>query len=255
MSDSSSTSWKLLLKEVRKYPVLSKEVELQLLKDAKNGNVQAKNKVIYSNLRYCITMVRKYAIKDYPIEDLMSEALLGLLDAFEAFDLKHNVRFITYAGWYIQDRLSKVQPKQIHQSNTYLILRKTINKKQNELEQRYAYPIPLDLLSEELNFKSDFLSRNLYETHSLDDSESFFEMENEVEKQTSSVNIFAEPTLMDLFENLPPQEKFIVGWHIGIYGTSKNFSVLAKELNLSKVEIEKIYADTIEKLKKLACEI
>ena len=57
-------------------------------------------------------------------EDLVSEAMLGLLTAYESFDPSKNVKFISYATWYIQNRLSKVQDDLIHKPETYRVLRK-----------------------------------------------------------------------------------------------------------------------------------
>ena len=245
---TNTMSWSLLLKDIRKYPVLSKDVERELLIEAKNGDLDSKNRVINSNLRYCIRMANKYVIPGYPLEDLVSEAILGLIEGYEDYDLSYEVRLITYANWHMQKRLSKIQPKQIHAPNTYLALRKKINDTRSQLEQEHSSSIPMDYLAEHLDIKSEFLTDSLYTTYSLDDPEIFSEKVELIERKTM-LDIFKEPTLTELWEMLPSEEKLIVGWKTGIYGTPKTSKSLAKELNMSKKAVEDCYKQALTKIK------
>lgn len=159
----------LLYKDLLNYKPLSRDLEKELIIAAKNGNDNAKNKVICSNMKFAISVAKKYANKNVPLEDFISEAFLGLLLAFETFDVSKDVKFITHAVFYIQDRLSHIQQGVVKLPNTYRILRKKIHRTQNQLEQLYCGNIPLSFLEDHLELKKDQIQNYLYETISLDE--------------------------------------------------------------------------------------
>jgi len=159
----------LLYKELSQYKPLSKSLEKELIIAAKSGDISAKNKVIYSNMKFAISVAKKYANKNVPLEDFISEAFIGLLSAFDTFDTSKDVKFITHAIFYIQDRLSHIQQGVVKLPNTYRILRKKIHKTQGQLEQFYCGNIPLSFLEEHLDLKKDQIQDYLYETVSLDE--------------------------------------------------------------------------------------
>ena len=64
---------------------------------AKKGDNQAREKVINHNLRFVVSVAKKYQNQGMPLEDLISEGNRGLIKAYEKFDTSRNVKFITYA--------------------------------------------------------------------------------------------------------------------------------------------------------------
>jgi DNA-directed RNA polymerase sigma subunit (sigma70/sigma32) len=159
----------LLYKELAQYKPLTRSLEKELIIAAKSGDKSAKDKVIYSNMKFAISVAKKYANKNVPLEDFISEAFVGLLLAFDTFDVSRDVKFITHAVFYIQDRLSHIQQGVVKLPNTYRILRKKIHKTQSQLEQLHCGNIPLSFLEEHLELKKDQIQDYLYETVSLDE--------------------------------------------------------------------------------------
>jgi len=164
----SSSVVQLLYHDIAKYKPLSKVVERDLIAAGQSGNVNAKNKVIYSNMRFAISMAKRYANKDIPLEDAISEALMGLLKAFESYDLNKDVKFITHAAFQIQYQLSLMQQGIVKLPNTYRILRKKIRTTQSKLEQEHCGDIPVHYLEEYLQLDNNQIRNYLYETVSLD---------------------------------------------------------------------------------------
>lgn len=160
---------KRLFNEISKYKSLSKDKEKELITLAKAGNLKAKDEVIYSNMKFAISVAKKYANKNQPFEDYISEALIGLLEAFEDYDMTKEVRFITYAVFHIQKRLSFMQQRIIKLPNSYRLLRGKINKAQESLSQLYCGDIPTSYLEYHLELKENQISNYLYETISLDE--------------------------------------------------------------------------------------
>lgn len=97
----------LYLEDIRKYSILSKEEEFELLKRAKEGDKEAKDKLILSNLRLVVNIAKSYANKGLSLIDLISEGNFGLIYAIEKFDISKGFRFSTYAVWWIKQSISK----------------------------------------------------------------------------------------------------------------------------------------------------
>src|SRR3989449_10574948 len=95
------------LAEVRKYPFLSKEEELQLFHDYRTtGNREAAVKLILSNLRVSVAIAAEYLHIGADYMDLIQEGNVGLMQAIRKFDPTKGVRFHSYAAWWEIGRAS-----------------------------------------------------------------------------------------------------------------------------------------------------
>jgi RNA polymerase primary sigma factor len=97
----------LYMRELSKIPLLSKEEEENLARQAAKGNAEARDKLVKANLRFVISIAQKYRGQGLPLEDLISEGNVGLLIAVKRFDIEKGYRFITYAVWWIRQSISK----------------------------------------------------------------------------------------------------------------------------------------------------
>lgn len=93
-------SIKFYLKDIRKIPLLSQQEVLELAKRAKQGDKQAKARLISANLRLVVSIACKY--RGVPLLDLIQEGNIGLMRAIEKFDPAKGYRFSTYATWWIK---------------------------------------------------------------------------------------------------------------------------------------------------------
>jgi RNA polymerase sigma-32 factor len=91
------------LAEVRRYPFLSKEEELQLFHEYQIlGTREAAVKLILANLRVCVAIASEYGLAGIDQMDLIQEGNVGLLQAMKKFDPTKNVRFYAYAAWWVR---------------------------------------------------------------------------------------------------------------------------------------------------------
>ncbi len=99
---------KLYFKEIKDFPVLTKEEQLQLFLDYKNnGNEKAREKLINCNLKLVLTITKRLATNLHHVNfmDLVQEGNVGLVKAIEKFDPEKDVKFSTYAAWWIKESI------------------------------------------------------------------------------------------------------------------------------------------------------
>ena len=97
----------LFLQEVRRYPLLTRGEEVELAKRIERGDMEAKSRLINSNLRLVISNARKYQGHDLPLLDLIQEGILGLIRATEKFDWRKGYKFSTYATFWIRQAIQR----------------------------------------------------------------------------------------------------------------------------------------------------
>ncbi len=97
----------LFLHEVRRYPLLTREQEVELAQAIERGDLEAKARLVNSNLRLVISNARKYQGHDLPLLDLIQEGILGLIRAAEKFDYRKGFKFSTYATFWIRQAIQR----------------------------------------------------------------------------------------------------------------------------------------------------
>jgi RNA polymerase primary sigma factor len=104
-ADSTIDSLRVFLREVGKVPLLTSRDELQLARRIERGDLQAKQKLVESNLRLVVSIAKNYRNQGLPFLDLIQEGTLGLVRAAEKFDYRRGLRFSTYAVWLIRQAI------------------------------------------------------------------------------------------------------------------------------------------------------
>ena len=97
----------LYLKEISHVNLLSAEEEKQLARAIQNGDMQARGRMIESNLRLVMKIANTYKGRGLPILDLIEEGNLSLIRAVEKFDPERGYRFSTYAAWWIRQGIER----------------------------------------------------------------------------------------------------------------------------------------------------
>jgi RNA polymerase primary sigma factor len=97
----------LFLQEVRRHPLLTRDEETELAQQIERGDLDAKERLVNSNLRLVISNARKYQGNDMPLLDLIQEGILGLIRATEKFDYRKGFKFSTYATFWIRESIQR----------------------------------------------------------------------------------------------------------------------------------------------------
>lgn len=101
------------INDIKKYPPITREEEIELVIKARDGNQLARDQVIQSNLRFVFQVAKAYQGRGLDFEDLLAEGNIGLIKAFDRFDPDRGVKFISYAVWWVRQTILNALYKQV----------------------------------------------------------------------------------------------------------------------------------------------
>jgi RNA polymerase primary sigma factor len=105
--EATTDSLQLFFNEARRHPLLTAEEEIELAKRIERGDLEAKDRMVNSNLRLVISVARKYQGQGLPLGDLIQEGMLGLIRAVEKFDWRKGFKFSTYGTLWIRQAIGR----------------------------------------------------------------------------------------------------------------------------------------------------
>jgi RNA polymerase primary sigma factor len=95
----------LYLREISASPLISREEEAELARRIRQGDEEALDKLVRSNLRFVVSVAKKYQNQGVSLADLINEGNLGLIRAAHKFDETKGIKFISYAVWWIRQAI------------------------------------------------------------------------------------------------------------------------------------------------------
>jgi len=107
LAAATTDALQLFLNELRRYPLLSAAEEVELSKRIEQGNLEAKERMINSNLRLVVSIAKKYQGQELSLLDLIQEGIFGLIRAAEKFDWRKGYKFSTYATFWIRQAIQR----------------------------------------------------------------------------------------------------------------------------------------------------
>ena len=208
--------------DLKKYKPLTKAKERRLLKKCKKGNLKAKNEILESNLRFVFDIARHYTGRGVPISELISDGNIGLLRAIEKFDESKDVKFISYAVWWIRQAMLE-SIKRRNAINFVEIEPNTDND--SSMDKKL-----IEDDEDDVSFNNDFSNEN---------------DEKSIEVSENQRNI-----ITSLIGTLSDRERDIVENYYGINDKKElTLTDIGKKYNLSSERVRQIKLNAIRKLR------
>lgn len=148
------------LQDISKYPMIPIEREVELAQLIREGDEKALEELIHANLRFVVSVAKKYQNKNTSITDLISEGNKGLIKAANSFDETRGFKFISYAVWWIRQSIMAYNAENnlVRNPLNIITLKNNVNKfKEKFNTQHERYPDSFEI-SEELNIDPDKLN-------------------------------------------------------------------------------------------------
>lgn len=130
-----SKNLQLYLEEISKIPPISEEEEKQLGRRLKKGDREVLQRLVEGNLRFVVSYVKRYQGMGLSLLDLINEGNLGLVEAAQRFDPDRNVKFISYAVWWIRQAIIHALSQASHSYNLPQKVSDRISRMKREKEQ------------------------------------------------------------------------------------------------------------------------
>ncbi len=263
-----SNSISLYLKEIDKFPLLSPVEEKELARKSFEGDKKAREKLILSNLRFVVSVAKKYQGLGIPLSDLISEGNIGLITAAERFDYRRGYHFISYAIWWIRQAILKTI------SEKSRMVRLPMNRA-NELMQIYKYSEEYvkkngvkpseDVLSKVLSIEKDDVKKILEMSQGYSSIEEMFAQEENNPEESISTSYFGndanhpeekvvfsslKESLDKLLNKLPEREKQIIIYRFGLNGEEPHsLSAIGEKFNITKERVRQIEQWALDQLR------
>lgn len=266
IQDNDNQLLKNYFKDLKKCPPLSREEETALLKNVQQGSERAKTQLIVANLRFVVSVAKRYRhINDIPFEDLIAVGNLGLMRAAQRFDSDKNVRFISYAVWWI--RQAMIQLVSSHGSPIRLPLNRVhtglkIKRTEETLQKKLNRRPTLNELAEAMMMKPRDLSkfmRDIPTVVSMDstpvDSEEDLFLRDVITDYESDPLVEAEKRSLEfeleqLLNSLTDREKIVLMHRFGLHDTkSRTLEEIGKLLGVTRERVRQIESQALGKLR------
>ena len=259
---------KMYLKEIGQIPLLSPEEEPVIAKRIQEGDEEAKQILISSNLRLVVSIAKKYVGRGMLFLDLIQEGNCGLIKAVDKFDYKKGFKFSTYATWWIRQSITRAIADQARTIRIPVHMVETINKLtriQRQLVQDLGRdPLPEEIAAKMENITADKvreIQKIALDPVSLetpigeeDDSHlgDFIEDKETLSPDEYTNNQLLKDEIQKVLMTLTTRERDVLTMRFGLdNGHTRTLEEVGKEFDVTRERIRQIEAKALRKLKNI----
>ena len=256
---------KMYLREIGQIPLLSYEEEIDYAQRVLNGEEEAKQKLIESNLRLVVSIAKKHTNRGLKMLDLIQEGNMGLMKAVEKFEYEKGFKFSTYATWWIRQAITRAIADQGRTIRIPVHMIETINKIKKEsriiLQETGKEPtaeeladkleLPVEKVKSILEMNQDPISLET-PVGSEEDSElgDFVEDDKFANPYDATTRVLLKEQLDDVLKTLNEREEMVLRYRYGLDdGSQKTLEEVGKIFNVTRERIRQIEVKALRKLR------
>jgi RNA polymerase primary sigma factor len=255
------------LNEISRYKALPRELEQELAVKARNGDQDALNRLTQSNLKFVVKIASRYQNRGLSLAELISEGNIGLLKAIEKFEPEKDIKLISYAIWWIKQRIMLA----ISEKNSLIRVPLGKSSQANRIKAisdkmftKTGRNPSSDDLGKEMDIDAkqiDQLRANMIDTLSIDDPaitsgnqemsiSDNLEDKEAVDPQTLYYRERMKNKLWKAIDHLEVREAEIIRTYYGINRQHKarNFAQIAEKMGLSRERVRQIQKEALKKI-------
>ena len=256
---------KMYLREIGQVPLLTHDEEIEYAKKAYEGDEEASQKLIESNLRLVVSIAKKHTNRGLKLLDLIQEGNIGLMKAVEKFEYTKGYKFSTYATWWIRQAITRAIADQGRTIRIPVHMIETINKIKKESRiylQETGKDASPEILAERLGMeveKIKAIQEMNQEPISLEtpvgseeDSElgDFVEDQKTTSPYEATNRAILREELDGVLKTLSPREEKVLRYRYGLDDSSpKTLEEVGKIFNVTRERIRQIEAKALRKLR------
>ena len=244
------------LKDIRKIKVMTAERERELAKKMKSEDTpmserrRIEQELIEGNLRFVITVAKQYQNQGMDLSDLIAEGNLGLMKAIKNFDWNKDLRFISYAVWWIKQSVIQSLNDNSRTIRLPVNVVQDLHKAKKEVEQTgkklddkfTSLPSIIDL---DMNINEDgdtLLDMIINHNASMPD-------------EGLNTEEMLKDKLMSILGILDERERVIIEDYFGLTGTPRTLEDIGNDFNLTKERVRQIKEKALRKLRNESAEL
>jgi len=264
LATATTDALQLFMNEVGRYPLLTKEQEVELAKRVERGDLEAKEQMINSNLRLVISIAKRYQGHGLSLLDLVQEGIIGLIRAVEKFDWRKGFKFSTYATWWIRQAVQRgvanksreirvpvhIVEREQRMSRAERELAPKLGRMPTDEEIAEAARITVDQVVEvrAVARAVTSLDKPIAEESGTTFKELVAGEEDEVDEAVT-INL-AQEALHDALDELPDRERKVLKLRYGLNGERDPASLeeIGRQLGVTRERVRQIEANALERL-------
>ena len=256
---------KMYLREIGQVPLLTHDEEIEYAKRAYEGDEEASQKLIESNLRLVVSIAKKHTNRGLKLLDLIQEGNIGLMKAVEKFEYTKGYKFSTYATWWIRQAITRAIADQGRTIRIPVHMIETINKIKKESRiylQETGKDASPEILAERLGMEVDKI-KAIQEMNqepisletpvgSEEDSElgDFVEDQKTTSPYEATNRAILREELDAVLKTLSPREEKVLRYRYGLDDSSpKTLEEVGKIFNVTRERIRQIEVKALRKLR------
>lgn len=240
-----------------KLPLISNDEKKVLFERVAKGDKEAREQLIWGNLRLVLSIIHRFSNKNEDIDDLFQIGCIGLMKAIDNFDISQEVKFSTYAVPMISGELKRY----LRDNNSIRVSRslrdiayKAIYAKEDMIKRNVLEPTVMEIANEigveavDIVMAMEAIQTpvSLYDPVYTDGGDTLYIMDQISDKKNKEDNWVEDISLRDAVEGLPAREKNII--ELRFYQGKTQMEV-AKEIGISQAQVSRLEKNALKSMR------